>query len=160
MSDDDVEIPAPPQIDPQEHAALQLKVAMLEAGVDLSTEQGKIVAAANEGKTPDAEAIRAQWEAVKPKPETVPEPEPEPRIEGETDQTNVRQSLTANSTIEPNPTDVDPKIAARNAALAVMSPEDGRPSGTREDAQAAAVNVLMTAAANGDRRVLANDNSA
>lgn len=149
--------PDAPTIDAAEHAALALENTLLRAGVDLDSEQGKLIQQAWTGRTPELEAIKTQWELVKPPPPTVePTPEPEPRLEGEQAQAAERGRLASSVVVEPNPTDVDPREAAVQAGLDAMTPARGR-AGTHLDAMASATHVLLEAAANGDTRVLADD---
>lgn len=145
----------PPAIDPDEHRRLALENTLLRAGVDLDSEQGKLVAQAWENRTPELEAIKAQWELVKPAP-PAPEPTEAPRLEGEEAQAEERRSLAASTVVEPNPTDVDPRDQAITAGLGALMPARGA-AGTRDDAMATGVHVLLEAAANGDNRVLAVD---
>lgn len=158
MPEDDLDPePTTPAIDPNEHANLQLKVALLEAGVDLNTAQGKLVQQAFAGQAPDAEAIKGAWEAVKPQTAPVAETPPE-RIEGEDGQGEERRALGASSTIEPAPQDVDPMEASMLAAREVISPSrPGQRSGTRDDAVATGLHLRMEAAAAGDTRVLVQE---
>lgn len=153
------EPPEPVVIDPNAHAELALENALLRAGVDLDSEQGKLVRQAWTGQTPDLEAIKTQWELVKPAPPaTEPIPDPEPaRIAGEASQAAERRDLAATSVVEPNPTDVDPSVAAVQAGLDVLTPPPGMKAGTRDNAQAAVVHTILEAAANNDARVLVNE---
>lgn len=152
--------PTAPAIDPATHAALALENTLLRAGVDLESPQGELVRDAWNGKTPDLEAIKTQWELVKPAP-PAPEPLPaeEARIDGEAGQAAERRDLSAAAVVEPNPEDVDPRVAATKAGLDVLAPSDGRSAGTRQDAQAATVHTLLEAAGRGDARVLVRDPS-
>jgi len=148
--------PTTPAIDPAEHANLQLKVALLEAGVDLSTEHGKLVQDAWSGKAPDATAIKTQWEAIRP--QTAPTEPPLERLEGEEGQAEERRILAANTTFEPDPTDVDPRAESLKAGREVIAPSDpyGRP-GTNADAMATAFHMRAIAAGQGDTRVLVQE---
>lgn len=156
---DPLDPPEPVGIDPAVHAEVALENALLRAGVDLESEQGKLVKAAWTGHTPDLEAIKTQWQLVKPAPPaTEPIPDPEPaRIAGEASQAAERRDLSANSVVEPSPEDVDPRDASVQAGLDVMSPPPGRRAGTRDNAQAAVVHTLLEAAASGDGRVLVDE---
>lgn len=159
MPDDDiVDPPEPPQIDPNEHAQLALENALLRAGVDLESPRGQLVKDAWEGRAPDLEAIKAHWELVRP-PEAPVEPlaAVEARIEGEQGQAEERRDLSAQSVVEPNPEDVDPRKAAAQAATDVLAPPDGRSPGTRIDSAAAYIHSVADAAARGDRRVLVDE---
>lgn len=145
----------PPSIDAHAHAELQLENALLRAGVDLDSEHGKLVRDAQAGKEPDVEAIKRQWELVKPKVEAPPaEPPAEPRIEGEGDQGAVRSALAATSAVEPNPADLDPNDEAVRAGQAVLT---GARTGTTKDAFATGFHKLAEAAGRGDARVLVRD---
>lgn len=159
MPDND-ELDPPPMIDPDAHAAALLENALLRAGVDLDSPQGQIVRDAWAGKTPELELIRTQWELVKPQvaPPAEPLPAAESRIQGEGDQADERRGLMAASVVEPNPEDVDPKLAAVQAGFDALMPKPGTgPAGTRDDAIAAGVHTLIEAAGRGDGRVLAHD---
>lgn len=154
--------PDNPAVSVDEHLAVRTENALLRAGVDLDSPQGKLVAQAWEGREPDREAIEAHWQAVKP---TVVEPVDaadvvppvEPRIENEADQARERRMLNANSVVEPNPEDKDPRKEAVRDGIAVLIPPPGEIAGTREDAISTGVHVLLGAAANGDRRVLVDE---
>lgn len=150
---------APVGIDPAEFARVNLENAMHRAGVDLESPQGKLMQQAWANTPPDVEAIKVQWDLVKPAPlatEPIPDPEPE-RIVGEAGQAAERRDLSANSVVEPSPEDVDPNEAAVQAGLDVMIPPPGKRGGTRDAAQAVAVHTLLEAAANGDARVLVSN---
>ncbi len=161
MPDDIVEPttdpPAAPAIDPNDHAAVVLENTLLRAGVDLESVQGQLVRSAWEGKAPDLEAIKTQWELVKPVDAPPPLPPEEQRIDGEATQAAERGALNANSVVEPNPEDTDPREDAVKAGIEVLAPPVGRVAGTREDAQAAVVHTLLEAAARGDGRVLVQE---
>lgn len=150
------EPPIVPQIDPNVHANLVLENALLRAGVDLETDQGKLVRQAWEGKTPDDAAIKGQWELVRPNAAPAePEPPVEPRIDGEDGQGQERRNLSAASVVEPNPMDQDPREQAVREGLRVLYPDNpAEHAGTRQDAAATAVHVLMEAAQRGDQRVV------
>lgn len=150
--------PEAPTIDPAAHANLALENALLRAGVDLETPAGQLVQQAWTGRTPDLEAIKAHWEIVQPAPLAAEQlPPAETRIDGEANQASERRGLAATSVVEPNPEDVDPRVAAVKAGLDVLAPPDGRSAGTRLDAQAATVHTLLEAAGRGDGRVLVNE---
>jgi hypothetical protein len=155
MPDEELELA--PVIDPAAHAALALDNALLRAGVDLDSPQGQLVADAWRGREPQVEQIKASWELVKPAL-AVPEPaEPEPeRIQGEMNQAAERRELNANSVVEPNPEDQDPRQVAIKAGLDVLAPPMGSSigAGTNDDAMAAAFHVIAEAAGRGDSRVL------
>lgn len=154
-----VESPEAEAIDPTAHANVVLENALLRAGVDLESPQGKLVRDAWEGKEPDNAKIKEHWELVKPTTEpAATEPEPEPRIVGEGEQAGERASLTATSVVEPNPEDVNPRDAAMTAAREVIEPsKQGQGSGTRVDAIATGIHMLVDAANSGDGRVLVQD---
>lgn len=153
---------APVGIDPADFARVSRENALLRAGVDLETAEGKLVAQAWEGREPDLEAIKVQWDLVKPAPlSTEPIPDPEPAlIQGEEGQAAERRGLSANAVVEPNPEDVDPNVAAVQAGIEVLVPPPGKRAGTRDNAQATVVHTLLEAAANGDARVLVSDEPA
>lgn len=162
MPDENVETPevTTPAIDPSAHANLMLENALLRAGVDLESEQGQLIADANRGKeTVDVEAIKRQWELVKPNPVTEPAEVVEPRIEGEADQGAERRGLAATAVVEPNPMDNDPREAAIEAGRNVIAPLNGGHPGSREDAQATTLHNLLEAAERGDARVFAVNGS-
>lgn len=154
MPDDELDTPTEPQIDPSAHANLQLENALLRAGVDLDTPQGHLIRDANAGKTPDVDAIKAQWALVQPQPELVVETPPE-RIEGEAGQAEERRALAASSTIEPEPTDMDPMEESMRMAHEVRYPAPGsrQKTGTETDALATAFHSRAVAGGQGDDRV-------
>lgn len=153
---------APVGIDPAEFARVNLENAMHRAGVDLESPQGKLMQQAWANTAPDVEAIKVQWDLVKPAPLVVePIPDPEPTlITGEAGQAAERRGLAASSVVEPNPTDVDPNVAAVQAGIEVLVPPAGKQAGTRDNAQATVVHTLLDAAANGDARVLVSNEPA
>lgn len=154
MPDDDELASEPTPIDPETHANLQLENALLRAGVDLDTDQGKLIAAANANGEPDVDKIRSQWELVKPQPAPVEETPPE-RIEGEASQGEERRVLAASSTIEPDPTEKDPRQESMRVGREVLSPTDPyQRAGTNVDAIATALHMRIDAAATGDTRVI------
>lgn len=153
MPDDELD-DTTPLIDPGAHANLQLENALLRAGVDLDSPQGQLIRDANAGKTPDVDAIKAQWALVQPQPEPVVETPPE-RIEGEANQAEERRALAASSTIEPEPTDLDPMEESVRAAHQVRFPAPGsrQKTGTEGDAVATAFHMRAVAGGQGDERV-------
>lgn len=154
MPDDELDEPTTPQIDPGAHANLQLENALLRAGVDLDSPQGQLIRDANAGKTPDVDAIKAQWALVQPQPEPVVETPPE-RIEGESQQAEERRALAASSTVEPEPTDLDPMEESMRMAHEVRYPAPGsrQKTGTETDALATAFHSRAVAGGQGDDRV-------
>jgi hypothetical protein len=154
VPDDELDEPTTPQIDPSAHANLQLENALLRAGVDLDSPQGQLIRDANAGKTPDVDAIKAQWALVQPQPEPVVETPPE-RIEGESQQAEERRALAASSTIEPDPADLDPMEESMRAAFEVRhpKPESRQKTGTENDAIATAFHMRGVAGGQGDDRV-------
>lgn len=142
----------------EDHRALQLENALLKAGVDLNTDQGKLIARAWTGQNPEVEAIAREWELVKPAPVVVEAPPPEPeRLEGEGGQAAERGALASSVVVEPNPEDKDPRTEAVLLGTQALTPRTGQPAGTHMDAMAVGVHTLMEAASRGDSRVLAVD---
>lgn len=147
--------PEPDPIDPVAHKSALLENALLRAGVDLDSPQGKLVQQAWDGKPIDADAIKAQWEMVRPQ-DAPPEPPAPERVEGEELQGEERRVLASSSTVEPDPTDRDPKVESMKRAHEVLSPPPGSLTrqGTNEDAIATALRIRGDAAVAGDARVL------
>lgn len=150
--------PAPTQIDPTVHDNVLLENALLRAGVDLDSPQGKLVQQAWDGKPLDADAIKTQWEMVRPQDAPAPPPEPE-RVEGEERQGEERRVLASSSTVEPDPTDRDPMVDSLRQGFDVLNPPPNsmQRQGTNEDAIATALRLRGDAAARGDARVLHQD---
>lgn len=146
--------PAGPSAD--DYRKLQLDNALLRAGVDLESAQGKLLAQAWAGREPEFEAIKTQWESVKPPPVEAPPPEPT-RLDGEGEQAAERGALAASTVVEPNPEDKDPRDEAVINGLSVLTPVTGQRAGTHMDAMAVGVHTILEAASRGDQRVLAVD---
>lgn len=149
-------------IDPLEHAKLARENALLRAGVDLDSDQGKILADAWATKDPDVEAIKRQWELLKPQP--APEPEApiptSPQLsDAEMNQAAERQELAAGGHLTPDAAEVDPMEDSMHQARQVLAPPEGsrQRAGTHIDAMATALHVRAVAASNGDQRVLVQE---
>lgn len=156
MPDGDEETPTPetpPGPTPSEWAQMKLDNALLKANVDIDSPQGQMVARAWAGKEPDADEIAKDWELVKP--QIAAEEVPLDRIEGEEGQAEERRILAASSTVEPDPTDKDPRPESMRVAREVLSPTDPyQRAGTHVDAMATALHMRIDAAAGGDTRVI------
>lgn len=149
-------------IDPIEHARLARENAMLRAGVDLDSDQGKILADAWANKEPDVESIRTQWTLLKPQPVVEPEPSSpaSPQLsEAELSQATERQDLAAGGHLEPGTVEVDPMEESMHLANQVLHPPEGsrQRAGTSIDAIATGLHVRAEAAHKGDTRVLVQD---
>lgn len=147
-----------PGIDPVEHAKLARENALLRAGVDLESKQGQILANAWSNRDPDVEAIRSEWELLKPQP--APEPEPalpvSPQLsEAEQNQAQERQELAAGGHLQPDAGDVDPMEMSIIEARKVLEPDPNsrQRAGTHIDAMATALHHRAVAAGKGDSRV-------
>jgi hypothetical protein len=131
-----------------ELAAAKRELAMLRAGVDVETPVGKLFAKAYDGDI-DADAIKAEWAAIAPKPADAPADEPVITPD-EAKSTAERQALANNA-----PADVVQEVNPRDTALkAGMSTRSS--GGTTDDALGVHFNELVKAAIAGDKRVLIN----
>lgn len=132
-------------------AAAQRELAFVKAGVDTSTKAGQLLFKAYDGDL-SVDAIKAEAAElglVQPA-EEAPAAEQVEVSDEEREAANVSQETSRTSPADV-PQGEDPRAVADQVAADILAA-----GGTREDAVAASISVLGTAAASGDNRVLWN----